>query len=156
MNTLLVAALLAAVLIIAWLLVQRARYRYSESDLRKARHDAIARSRSVVSGKVQEELVPLFPEFISQFNPRDARFLGTPLDFVVFDGLDEGNGVRRIVFVEVKTGKASMASGERRVRDAIEAARVEFQLLRLSGVGEGALLDPAEADAPAAPPALQS
>src|SRR4249919_838356 len=24
---------------------------------------------------------------ISQFNPKDARFLGTPLDFVVFDGL---------------------------------------------------------------------
>ena len=72
----------------------------------------------------------LFPAFLSQFNPKDARFLGTPLDFIVFDGLDEGD-VRRVVFVEVKTGKASLLSGERRCRDAIEAGRVEYQLLRL-------------------------
>jgi predicted Holliday junction resolvase-like endonuclease len=79
---------------------------------------------------VQEHLAPLFPQFLSQFNPKDARFLGTPLDFIVFDGLDEGE-VRRVVFVEVKTGKASLLSRERRCRDAIEAGRVEYQLLRL-------------------------
>ena len=50
--------------------------------------------------------------------------------FIVFDGLDEGE-VRRVVFVEVKTGKASLLSRERRCRDAIEAGRVEYQLLRL-------------------------
>jgi predicted Holliday junction resolvase-like endonuclease len=43
---------------------------------------------------------------------------------------DEGE-VRRVVFVEVKTGKASLLSRERRCRDAIEAGRVEYQLLRL-------------------------
>jgi predicted Holliday junction resolvase-like endonuclease len=79
---------------------------------------------------VQEHLAPLFPEFLNQFNPKDTRFLGTPLDFIVFDGLDEGE-VRRVVFVEVKTGKAGLLSRERRCRDAIEAGRVEYQLLRL-------------------------
>lgn len=154
MTSLLVIALIAAVLVIAWLLVQRARYTYTESDLKKARADAIARSRSVVSGKVQEGLVSLFPEFIAEFNPRDARFLGTPLDFVVFDGLDEGNGVKRVVFVEVKTGKGSLATRERRVRDAIEAGRVEFKLLQLPGISDAAQPAAPEIDAPPLP-ALQ-
>jgi len=148
----LVATLIAALLVLAWLYAYKLRHPYTRRDLEKARLDSVARSRSVVSGKVQEHLAPLFPEFISQFNPKDARFLGTPLDFVVFDGLDEGE-VRKVVFVEVKTGKASLASRERRCRDAIEAGRVEYQLLRLStDEGQAPSID----GAPATPPALQS
>jgi hypothetical protein len=114
---LLVAALIAALLVLAWLYAYKLRHPYTRRDLEKARLDSVARSRSGVSGKVQEHLAPLFPEFISQFNPKDARFLGTPPDFVVFDRLDGGE-VRKVVFVEVKTGKASLASRERRCRDA--------------------------------------
>ena len=135
--TALVVALVVTLLIIVWLVASRVSYqahhKYTDADLRRAREDSVSRSRSVVSGKVQEHLAPLFPAFISQFNPRDAIFLGTPLDFVVFDGLNDGDDteVRRVVFVEVKTGKASLIKRERRVRDAIQAGRVEYQLLRL-------------------------
>ena len=52
------------------------------------------------------------------------------MDFVVFDGLDEGE-VQRVVFVEVKTGKAGLVHRERLCRNAIEAGKVEYQLLRL-------------------------
>ena len=125
---------LAGVVVVAWRYhAYKLRHPYTDDDLRRARHDNISRSRHVVAGKVQEYLAPLFPEFISQFNPKDARFVGTPLDFIVFDGLDEGGEVKRIVFVEVKTGRAGLASRERRCRDAIEAGRVEYQLLRLPG-----------------------
>jgi predicted Holliday junction resolvase-like endonuclease len=123
-------ALVFSLLVAAWLYAYKLRHPFTKDDLVKARRDSVDRSRSVVSGKVQEHLAPLFPAFLSQFNPKDARFLGTPLDFIVFDGLDEGE-VRRIVFVEVKTGRASLVSRERRCRDAIEAGRVEYQLLRL-------------------------
>lgn len=37
----------------------------------------------------------------------------------------------KVVFVEVKTGKASLLSRERRCRDAIPAGRLEYHLLRL-------------------------
>lgn len=140
MTALLIVALILALVVIAWLLFYQARHKHTDADLTRARQDSIMRSRSVVSGKVQEHLAPLFPEFISQFNPKDARFLGTPLDFVVFDGLDEGE-VRRVVFVEVKTGKSSLASRERRVREAIEAGRVEFQLLRLPAESIGEIVE---------------
>ena len=49
---------------------------------------------------------------------------------LVFDGMDAGE-YQRVVFVEVKTGKASLSTRERGVRDAIEAGHVEYQLLRL-------------------------
>ncbi len=78
-------------------------------------------------GRVFEQLVPYLPEF--PFNPKDARFLGSPVDFVVFDGLDDGQ-VRRIVFVEVKTAASDLSTRERRVRDAIRSGRVEWSELR--------------------------
>jgi predicted Holliday junction resolvase-like endonuclease len=129
-EVILAVALVVSLLAAAWLYAYKLRHPYTKEDLVKARRDSIDKSRSVVSGKVQEHLAPLFPVFLNQFNPKDARFLGTPLDFIVFDGLDEGE-VRRIVFVEVKTGRASLLSRERRCRDAIKAGRVEYQLLRL-------------------------
>ena len=129
-QVVLVVALVASLLGAAWLYAYKLRHPFTKDDLATARRESIDKSRSVVSGKVQEHLAPLFPAFLSQFKPKDARFLGSPLDFIVFDGLDEGE-VRRVVFVEVKTGKAGLLSRERRCRDAIEAGRVEYQLLRL-------------------------
>jgi predicted Holliday junction resolvase-like endonuclease len=85
------------------------------------RQDAIQRSQAVTAGKVFEQLVPYLPGF--QFNPKDARFLGTPVDFLVFDGLADDE-CDRVVFVEVKTGASSLSTRERRVRDAIKGKRV--------------------------------
>src|ERR1044071_3464642 len=85
------------------------------------RRDAVQRSQSVTLGKVAEHLVPYLPDF--RWNPKDARFIGSPVDFMVFDGLSEG-ALRRIVFVEVKTGTSTMSSRERQVRDAVLGKRV--------------------------------
>jgi len=94
---------------------------------RRVRKDAIQRSLAVTTGKVYEQLVPYLPNF--PFNPRDVRFLGSPVDFVVFDGLSDGQ-VTRIVFVEVKTGAAVLSTRERRVRDAVQEGRIEWHELR--------------------------
>jgi predicted Holliday junction resolvase-like endonuclease len=83
----------------------------------------IRQSRAVTTGKVIEQLAPHLPGF--PLNPRDARFLGSPVDFVVFDGLEEG-AVRRVVFVEVKTGGAALSGRERLVREAVRERRVEW------------------------------
>lgn len=95
---------------------------------RAVRQDAIQRSLAVTTGKVYEQLVPFLPDFA--FNPKDARFLGSPVDLVVFDGLSDG-AVRRIVFVEVKTGGADLSVRERRVRDAVQGGQVEWLEMRL-------------------------
>lgn len=93
------------------------------------REDSLRRSQSVVAGKATEHLAPLLPGF--EFDPRDARFLGSPIDFIVFDGLSEGE-VDEIVFIEVKTGPAAaLTARERRVRDAVEGGRVRFLEVRI-------------------------
>jgi predicted Holliday junction resolvase-like endonuclease len=94
------------------------------------RENAVQRSLAITSGKVHEQLVPYLPEF--GFNPKDARFLGSPVDLVVFDGLSEGD-VRRVVFLEVKTGGSGGALNrrERQVRAAVEARAVEWAELRV-------------------------
>lgn len=93
------------------------------------REDTLRRSQSVVAGKATEHLAPLLPGF--EFDPRDARFLGSPIDFLVFDGLSDGE-IREIVFVEIKTGpSAALTSRERRVRDAVDRGRVRFLEVRI-------------------------
>jgi predicted Holliday junction resolvase-like endonuclease len=92
------------------------------------RADAVQRSQAVTSGKVHEQLIPYLPAF--PYNPKDVRFLGSPVDLVVFDGLAEGR-VQRIVFVEVKTGGSGLTGRERCVRDVIQAREVEWAELRV-------------------------
>jgi len=92
------------------------------------RKDAIERSRAVTVGKVTEHVMPFLPNF--HHNPKDARFLGTPVDFIVFDGLDAGV-VEKITFIEVKTGGSSLSTRERQVREAINRGAVAWEELRL-------------------------
>jgi len=91
------------------------------------RQDAIQQSQAVTLGKITEHFIPYLPDF--SYNPKDARFIGSPIDFVVFDGLNETD-VRKVVFVEVKTGTSGLSTRERRIRDAIQSGNVEWIELR--------------------------
>lgn len=110
--------------------------REAEAALRTWRHeeetgirqDAITRSRAVIVGKVTEHVAPWLPVF--PYNPKDARFIGSPIDMLVFDGCDEDN-VQRIVFLEIKTSTSALSRRQRQVRDAVIAGRVEWQELRV-------------------------
>jgi predicted Holliday junction resolvase-like endonuclease len=115
---------LAIGLIVSWLYVLFWKARYTA----QIRGDAVQRSQAVTSGKVHEQLIPYLPAF--QYNPKDVRFLGSPIDLVVFDGLAEGR-LRRIVFLEVKTGSAGLTSRERCVRDVVQAREVAWAELRV-------------------------
>lgn len=108
----------------------RAEYRFSRRDVERERKDAAKRSLSVLGGKASEQLVPLLPDFYEDYSPSDARFVGSPVDYLVFDGLKEGE-LRRIVLVEVKTGASGLNRNEREVRRAVEEGRVDFEVLRL-------------------------
>lgn len=94
---------------------------------KKIRQDAVKKSEAVTRGKVTEHLIPYFPDF--EYNPKDARFLGTPVDFIVFDGLSEGE-MNKVVFVEVKTGKTgALSPREKLVRDCIGRGKVSYEII---------------------------
>ena len=93
------------------------------------RQDAIQKSQAVTTGKVTEHFIPYLPEFT--YNPRDARFMGSPVDFIIFDGLTTGE-VKKVVLMEIKTGSAGLNTRERQIREAILRGDVEWEELRPS------------------------
>jgi predicted Holliday junction resolvase-like endonuclease len=94
---------------------------------KKIRQDAVKKSEAVIRGKVTEHLIPYFPDF--EYNPKDARFLGTPVDFLVFDGLSEGE-MNKVVFVEVKSGKTgTLSQREKLVRECINRGKVSYEII---------------------------
>jgi len=99
---------------------------------KEIREDAIKKSRSVILGKVTEHLTPFLFDF--PYNPKDARFIGTPVDIIVFNGMDTGE-ISEIVLVEVKTGKSQLTSREREIRNAVDAKNVRFEVFRLTDDG---------------------
>ncbi len=96
---------------------------WKESNTKQIRSDAIQKSKSVIAGKITEHFVPFLPDF--RFNPKDARFMGTPVDLIVFDGLDD-DALRDIYFIEVKTGSSTLSKRQRQIRDAVQGQRVRW------------------------------
>jgi predicted Holliday junction resolvase-like endonuclease len=111
--------------LVAWLYFLVWRLRYTAH----IRRDAVQRSEAVIAGKVQEQLVAYLPDF--PYNPKDVRFLGSPVDLVVFDGLADGR-LERVLFIEVKTGGSGLTARERCIRDVIDAGDVEWKELRVT------------------------
>ena len=106
---------------------------WQKDDTKRIREEAIKQSGAVTVGKVTEHLAPYLSNF--NYNPKDVRFLGSPVDLVVFDGLSDKDGkdtvCNKIVFVEVKSGASSLSTRERRVRDAVCEKRVEWEEFRV-------------------------
>lgn len=92
----------------------------------KIRQDAINRSYSVNLGKITEHLVPFHASFLSQFNPKDARFIGSPIDLIVFDGSADKKENLIIYFVEVKTGNSKLSAIQQKVRDAVVNGQIRW------------------------------
>lgn len=102
--------------------------RWKTDHEQSIKQEAIKKSQNVIAGKVTEQLVPYLPNF--RYNSKDARFIGSPIDFIVFDGLDNGE-VRNVVFIEVKTGVSALSKREKQVREAIEARNVKWEVMRV-------------------------
>ncbi len=104
---------------------------WKEMEEKRIREDAIERSTATILGRVGEHLAPIIIASNYGIDPRDMRFIGTPIDFIAFKGLSEGVP-EKICFIEVKSGKtASMTTRERMVRDLVEAGKVEWLLIHL-------------------------
>lgn len=98
------------------------------------RKDSVSRSRSTLKGKIAEQMAPLLPEF--SYNPADARFIGSPVDYIIFDGLtevaDEKMSEIQIVFMDIKYGSANLSRTQRVIRDAVAAKKVSWKTLRVA------------------------
>ncbi len=87
------------------------------------RNDAVRRSRAVLGGLAAEQLAPWLPGF--PWDPTELRFVGKPLDFIVFKGASRGE-IEEVVFVEVKTGTSAPSRVEKSLRDAVRQGKVSW------------------------------
>jgi len=112
-------------------LLDRLREQRGQFDelLLKARKDARKRSRAVSKGLMLEHICPHLPTF--KHHPRDARFLGDPIDFVIFDGLFSKKKVNEIIIAEVKSGGSKMKEAEKSVKKAVDKGKVSFELIQV-------------------------
>jgi predicted Holliday junction resolvase-like endonuclease len=99
-----------------------------EEEREKAVRGAVTQSRSVLGGKFTEQLAPYLPQF--RYDPTEARFIGSPIDLIVFPGLSRGEP-EEIVIIEIKSGRsAQLTPQERKIRQLIEDGMVRWELLQ--------------------------
>lgn len=91
------------------------------------RQDAIDRSRSNLGGQFAEQLAPYFPDF--PYRPNELRWMGKPVDYVVFKGMDN-NDIQEIIFLEIKSGKSQLNQHQKQVRDVIDRKVVSWEMYR--------------------------
>ena len=106
-----------------------------QQALAAAQKRSVNTSRAVLKGKMAEQLAPMMPNF--QYLPSDAKFLGDPVDYVIFDGYTDfrdGDGRAEdieVVMMDIKSGGARLTKGQVAIADAIAAGRVRFETLRI-------------------------
>jgi predicted Holliday junction resolvase-like endonuclease len=99
------------------------------------RRDATDRSRYVIKGKIAEHMVPLVPQ-VFKHNPSDARFIGAPIDYLIFDGYTavkdgESDEEITVVLADIKTGNATLNRTERKIKEAVEEGRVRWETIHI-------------------------
>ena len=75
-------------------------------------------------GLIIEKILPAHKNF--DLVPADCRFLAEPIDMIVFDGVSE-NKVKKITFMDIKTGGATLNTHQKQIRDAIRDHDVSWR-----------------------------
>ena len=126
-ETIVVIAISCAIILyLLWKIIQlKLVHRTAIDDARK---DTGNRQRSIIKGQISEVIAPWSIESVNSV--KELNFLGSPIDFVGFKGLD-GEGDIDIKFIEVKSGKSRLNKNQRRIRDAVAAKRIEWVEVRV-------------------------
>lgn len=82
-------------------------------------------------GQISENLVPFLENF--KYDPKTAHFLGSPLDYVIFDTSSDDPAV---VFLEIKTGNSKLSNNQKMIKNLIKAGKVRFEEFRLDQKGQ--------------------
>ncbi len=90
-----------------------------QKNLVKIRRDVAERQRFGIKGRVTEAFAPFLKGF--PYKASECKFLGDPIDYLVFEGLDERD-VKAINFVEVKEGTSKLSKHQKQIKDIIDNA----------------------------------
>ena len=107
-------------------MMEELRARLEELKSRKMRATLRAENtaRAVNVGHNLEKVLPTMKDF--KWELPDSRFLGNPIDLIVFNGLS-ANKVTSISFIEVKSGSARLNDHQKSIRDAVQQGKVKYK-----------------------------
>jgi predicted Holliday junction resolvase-like endonuclease len=95
------------------------------TETQKIRKESVNKSMGTNYGKITEHLLP-FSDYLKQFNPRDIRFIGSPVDLMIFDGITLKKDIIDIYFVEIKTSKGQLSPKQKKIGEAISKGRIHW------------------------------
>jgi predicted Holliday junction resolvase-like endonuclease len=99
-----------------------------EKEIREKRKKISQKSEvsteAINIGFILERIAPLLDDF--RFDRNDCRSLFDPIDYIIFEGLSKRNSVSRILFIEIKTGKARLNDHQKEIRSLIERKQVTW------------------------------
>lgn len=85
---------------------------------------AVITTRAVNIGLSLEKVLPTMKDF--SWSLPDCRFLGNPIDMIVFNGFAHDK-IDSISFIEVKSGAARLNPNQKLVKEAIEKKKVSWR-----------------------------
>ena len=115
--TITVLALFAVVILQGWIIfkgIKKFKKIYSQK-----------KSSEVKTGQIAENWAPFLKE-CEEFDPKTMKFMGDPIDFIVFD-LDRD----RIVFTEIKSGDARLSDKQKQIKEIIKKGNIEWKEVRI-------------------------
>ncbi|MGP1582891.1 MAG: Holliday junction resolvase-like protein [Candidatus Altimarinota bacterium] len=95
---------------------------------KKIRQDAVRGSRNAITGEIYEKILPSMPNF--PYAPKDMVFVGKGTDYIIFDGLSDGD-LREIIFLEIKSGKSRLNANEKMIKKILDEKIVRFAEMRV-------------------------
>ena len=106
-----------------------------DKDIKEAQKRSNNMQRNVLKGQIGEQFTPFITDF--PYNPSDCRFMGEPIDYVIFQNLHEcadGNVPIEdvhLIIAEVKTGNARLNQRQKIIKQVIENGQISFKELRI-------------------------
>ncbi|MBP8016439.1 hypothetical protein KAZ01_00380 [Candidatus Gracilibacteria bacterium] len=97
-------------------------------EILSSRMDAVKRSKGVILGEVYEKVIPFLPNF--KYSPKDMVFIGKGFDYLVLEGLSEGN-LKNIIFLEIKSGKSNLNKNEKMIQKILGEKKVRYEEFRI-------------------------
>ncbi len=95
-----------------------------------------AASAHTTKGQILEKWCPFLehPDIDPDWEAKNWSFMGNPIDYIVFDwrndkAINLADG--KVIMLDVKSGKSQLTTKQRRIRDLIQAGKVEWKTIRL-------------------------
>lgn len=93
------------------------------SQIKSHRQDAIKRSKASILWELYEKITPFLQDFA--YSPKDMVFVWKWFDYLVLDGLNEGD-LREIIFLEIKYWSSSLNKNEKMIRQVVGSKNVKY------------------------------